>query len=92
MGRRWLVKLSDAVAVLMEDYINSNCYGRWLKAIEVNYYDSGATIRFSLSWGDGEIESYLMGVFNVSNLLFALAILLVFGYLLVDLLKIVARL
>lgn len=89
VGCCWLVKLLDVVVVLMEDYINLNCYGCWLKVIEVNYYDSGVMICFSLSWGDGEIESYLMGVFNVSNLLFVLVILLVFGYLLVDLLKIV---
>ncbi|WP_242414263.1 Mur ligase family protein, partial [Acinetobacter baumannii] len=67
VGRRWLAKLPDAVAVSMEDHINPNCHGRWLKATEVNYHDSGATIRFSSSWGDGEIESHLMGAFNVSN-------------------------
>ncbi|WP_252703608.1 Mur ligase family protein, partial [Shigella flexneri] len=80
VGRRWLAKLPDAVAVSMEDHINPNCHGRWLKATEVNYHDSGATIRFSSSWGDGEIESHLMGAFNVSNLLLALATLLALGY------------
>ncbi len=87
VGRRWLAKLPDAVAVSMEDHINLNCHGRWLKATEVNYHDSGATIRFSSSWGDGEIESHLMGAFNVSNLLLALATLLALGYPLADLLK-----
>ncbi|XNM89532.1 hypothetical protein ACLK1X_00580 [Escherichia coli] len=33
-----------------------------MKATEVNYHDSGATIRFSSSWGDGEIESHLMAL------------------------------
>ncbi len=47
VGRRWLEKLPDAVAVSMEDRINPNCRGRWLKAVEVNYHDSGATIRFA---------------------------------------------
>ncbi|HHI0004046.1 TPA: UDP-N-acetylmuramoyl-L-alanyl-D-glutamate--2,6-diaminopimelate ligase [Escherichia coli] len=92
VGRRWLAKLSDAVAVSMEDHINPNCHGRWLKATDVNYHDSGATIRFSSSWGDGEIESHLMGAFNVSNLLLALATLLALGYPLSDLLKTAARL
>ena len=92
VGRRWLAKLPDAVAVSMEDHINPNCHGRWLKAIDVNYHDSGATIRFSSSWGDGEIESHLMGAFNVSNLLLALATLLALGYPLADLLKTAARL
>lgn len=92
VGRRWLAKLPDAVAVSMEDHINPNCHGRWLKATDVNYHDSGATIRFSSSWGDGEIESHLMGAFNVSNLLLALATLLALGYPLADLLKTAARL
>lgn len=64
----------------MEDHINPNCHGRWLKAVEVNYHDSGATIRFASSPGEGEIESRLMGAFNVSNLLLALATLLALGY------------
>ncbi len=29
VGRRWLAKLPDAVAVSMEDHINPNCHGRW---------------------------------------------------------------
>ena len=72
VGRRWLAKLPDAVAV--------------------NYHDSGATIRFSSSWGEGEIESRLMGAFNVSNLLLALATLLALGYPMAELLKTSARL
>jgi UDP-N-acetylmuramoylalanine-D-glutamate ligase len=87
VGRRWLAKLPDAVAVSMEDHINPNCHGRWLKATAVNYHDSGATIQFDSSWGNGEIESRLMGAFNVSNLLLALATLLALGYPLADLLK-----
>ncbi|MDU7372915.1 MAG: UDP-N-acetylmuramoyl-L-alanyl-D-glutamate--2,6-diaminopimelate ligase [Klebsiella michiganensis] len=44
VGRRWLAKLPDAVAVSMEDHINPNCRGRWLKATAVSYHDSGATL------------------------------------------------
>ena len=58
----------------------------------MNYHDSGATIQFDSSWGKGEIESRLMGAFNVSNLLLALATLLALGYPLADLLKTAARL
>ncbi|EHR0618086.1 UDP-N-acetylmuramoyl-L-alanyl-D-glutamate--2,6-diaminopimelate ligase [Salmonella enterica] len=92
VGRRWLVSLPDAVAVSMEGHINPNCHGRWLKAEAVEYHDRGATIRFASSWGEGEIESRLMGAFNVSNLLLALATLLALGYPLTDLLKTAARL
>ncbi|HEY3588601.1 MAG TPA: UDP-N-acetylmuramoyl-L-alanyl-D-glutamate--2,6-diaminopimelate ligase [Buttiauxella sp.] len=80
VGRNWLARLPDAVAVTMEDNLQPGCRGRWLKATNVRYHDGGATVRFSSSWGDGEIESRLMGAFNVSNVLLALATLLVLGY------------
>ena len=80
VGQRWLSQLPDAVAVTMQDNLQPGCHGRWLKTTAVNYHDNGATIRFSSSWGDGEIESRLMGAFNVSNLLLALATLLSLGY------------
>lgn len=80
VGRRWLEKLPDAVAVTMENNLQPGCHGRWLKATDVDYHDNGATIRFSSSWGEGEIDSRLMGAFNVSNLLVAMATLLALGY------------
>ena len=80
VGQRWLAKLPDAVAVTMQANLQPGCRGRWLKAASVNYHDNGATVHFSSSWGDGEIESSLMGAFNVSNLLLALATLLSLGY------------
>lgn len=92
VGRKWLARLPDAVAVTMENNLQPGCRGRWLKAINVHYHDGGATIPFSSSWGDGEIESRLMGAFNVSNLLLALATLLALGYELADLLQTAERL
>ncbi|EPY2900453.1 UDP-N-acetylmuramoyl-L-alanyl-D-glutamate--2,6-diaminopimelate ligase [Cronobacter sakazakii] len=92
VGRRWLAKLPDAVAVSMENNINPGCHGRWLRADAVEYHDRGATLRFSSSWGDGEIESRLMGAFNVSNLLLALGTLLALGYPLAALLESAPRL
>jgi len=86
VGRRWLGNLPDAVAVSMDDNINPDCHGRWVKAISVEYHDSGATICFASSWGEGEIESRLMGAFNVSNLLLAL------GYPLSELMKTASQL
>lgn len=80
VGHRWLERLPDAVAVSMENTNSTLSHGRWLKAVDVHYHDSGATIRFSSSWGDAEIESRLMGAFNVSNLLLALATLLSLDY------------
>ncbi|MEH2921699.1 UDP-N-acetylmuramoyl-L-alanyl-D-glutamate--2,6-diaminopimelate ligase [Samsonia erythrinae] len=80
VGLRWLSKLPDAVAVTMENNLVPGCRGRWLKAIQIDYHDNGATIAFESSWGHGEIESRLMGAFNVSNMLLALATLLSLGY------------
>ncbi|ARJ41168.1 UDP-N-acetylmuramoyl-L-alanyl-D-glutamate--2,6-diaminopimelate ligase [Pantoea alhagi] len=80
VGRRWLERLPDAVAVTMADNVLPAQHGRWLKATDIHYHDNGATIRFASSWGDGELESRLMGAFNVSNLLLALATLLTLDY------------
>ncbi|MDU3788548.1 MAG: UDP-N-acetylmuramoyl-L-alanyl-D-glutamate--2,6-diaminopimelate ligase, partial [Serratia marcescens] len=77
---RWLAKLPDAIAVTMENNLLPDSHNRWLKATAVRYHDNGATVSFSSSWGDGELESRLMGAFNVSNLLLALATLLALGY------------
>jgi UDP-N-acetylmuramoyl-L-alanyl-D-glutamate--2,6-diaminopimelate ligase len=80
VGRQWLCCLPDAVAVSMENNIQPDYSGRWVLATAVEYHDGGATIHFSSSWGNGKIDSRLMGPFNVSNLLLALATLLTLGY------------
>ncbi|WP_300000055.1 UDP-N-acetylmuramoyl-L-alanyl-D-glutamate--2,6-diaminopimelate ligase [uncultured Cedecea sp.] len=80
IGRQWLNRLPDAVAVSMENTIQPDYSGRWVAARDVEYHDGGALIHFSSSWGDGKIDSRLMGPFNVSNLLLALATLLALGY------------
>lgn len=80
VGRRWLTRLPDAVAVAMDTPLNPDQHGRWLVATQVDYHDSGATIRFDSSWGNGEFESQLMGAFNVSNVLLAMGTLLALGY------------
>jgi len=80
VGRQWLCCLPDAVAVSMENNIQPDYSGRWVLATAVEYHDGGATIHFSSSWGNGKIDSRLMGPFNVSNLLLALATLLALGY------------
>lgn len=92
VGGRWLSQLPDAVAVAMNSPIDTSCHGRWLKAEPVDYHDSGATIRFASSWGNGAIESRLMGAFNVSNLLLALATLLTLDYPLSDLINTAGKL
>ena len=80
VGQKWLLRSPDAVAITMEDKLPQNWQGRYVKAVNVDYHDSGATIRFNSSWGEGEIESTLIGAFNVSNLLCALGTLLALNY------------
>lgn len=80
VGHKWLTHLPDAVAVTMADKLPENWQGRYVQATQINYHDAGATIHFNSSWGEGEIESPLMGAFNVSNLLCALATLLALEY------------
>jgi UDP-N-acetylmuramoyl-L-alanyl-D-glutamate--2,6-diaminopimelate ligase len=86
VGLRWLATLPDAVAVSMEDKIPANWKGRWLVARGVDYHDNGASVNIDSSWGEGQLESRLMGAFNVSNLLVALATLLSLDYPLAQLL------
>ncbi|WP_395756123.1 UDP-N-acetylmuramoyl-L-alanyl-D-glutamate--2,6-diaminopimelate ligase [Edwardsiella ictaluri] len=80
MGLLWLDKLPDAVAVTVTGVLPEGWAGRWLAACSVAYHDGGATIAFDSSWGEGTLNSRLMGEFNVSNLLVALATLLALGY------------
>lgn len=87
VGRRWLAKLPDAVAVSMQNNPQVSGHRRWLKTTAVNYHDNGATIHVVSSWGEGVLESRLLGAFNVSNLMLALATLLSLGYPFNELLK-----
>ncbi|MBI6189255.1 UDP-N-acetylmuramoyl-L-alanyl-D-glutamate--2,6-diaminopimelate ligase [Providencia rettgeri] len=80
IGLKWLQRLPQACAVTMENKIPQDWQGPWLKAMEVEYHDKGATIHFDSSWGNGDFESPLMGAFNVSNLLVAMATLLMMDY------------
>lgn len=79
-GQRWLDKLPQAVAVSVISTLPQSKHNSWLQAIAVNYHLKGADIQFNSSWGGGVIHSQLLGEFNVSNLLLALATMLVLGY------------
>lgn len=87
VGLKWLQRLPQACAVSMEQRIPEQWQGPWLQATAVEYHDRGATIQFTSSWGNGTLESPLMGAFNVSNLLLAMATLLTMDYSLEQLLE-----
>ncbi|WP_425286312.1 UDP-N-acetylmuramoyl-L-alanyl-D-glutamate--2,6-diaminopimelate ligase [Candidatus Fukatsuia endosymbiont of Tuberolachnus salignus] len=80
VGHRWLDKLPDAVAVTMQDKTLVSGRKRWLAAQSISYRTEGVIINFDSSWGTGYLQSRLLGEFNVSNLLIALATLLALDY------------
>ncbi|AEW44313.1 UDP-N-acetylmuramoylalanyl-D-glutamate--2,6-diaminopimelate ligase [Serratia symbiotica str. 'Cinara cedri'] len=87
IGRHWLSKLPDAVVVTMQNNLSLNRHDRWLKATKISYHKNNIILCFTSSWGEGEIVSKLMGLFNINNLLLALATLLALGYQLDELIE-----
>ncbi|WP_109079045.1 UDP-N-acetylmuramoyl-L-alanyl-D-glutamate--2,6-diaminopimelate ligase [Aggregatibacter kilianii] len=91
VGAAWLAEMPGAVAVSA----NANFipqHAKWLKAVDVVFNHKGAKIKFESSWGCGELQSSLIGAFNVSNLLLVTATLLELGYPLSDLVNSVHQL
>lgn len=80
VGKMWLEKLNDAVAVSLIPSPEIKQRTHWLYAKEVSYHSNSATIFFESSWGSGVLDSKLLGEFNVSNLLLSLSTLLVLNY------------
>lgn len=92
VGAKWLTHLPNAVAVSIHNdkSIETNDY--WVYAKKIEYTDEGARVLVATSWGEGVINSRLMGEFNVSNLLIAFACLLKLGYDISALLAVAERL
>ncbi|CAJ0991247.1 UDP-N-acetylmuramoyl-L-alanyl-D-glutamate--2,6-diaminopimelate ligase [Pantoea sp. Nvir] len=80
VGRRWVMTLPNVVAVTIKNNLPLGYRGRWVSANKITYHDNGAYIYFNSSWGAGEINSRLMGSFNISNLLLAFATLRTLDY------------
>lgn len=79
IGAAWLAELPQAVAVSCNANFQPNTE-KWLKATSVQFTQEGAVIEFASSWGNGTLNSPLIGAFNVSNLLLVMATLLALGY------------
>ncbi|WP_081300216.1 UDP-N-acetylmuramoyl-L-alanyl-D-glutamate--2,6-diaminopimelate ligase [Gilliamella sp. Choc5-1] len=82
-GKRWIDKLRDVTAV--------SCQPKSLRQLKslnksyvgvsmIEYHDKGAKIHIDSSWGNAIVNSRLLGEFNVSNLLLAIATLLTLNY------------
>ncbi|MFY1026320.1 UDP-N-acetylmuramoyl-L-alanyl-D-glutamate--2,6-diaminopimelate ligase [Actinobacillus seminis] len=79
VGVQWLAQLPNAIAVSCHpDYQPTQ--KTWLKLTALSFTSKGASIEFTSSWGNGKLESRLIGAFNVSNLLVVTATLLALGY------------
>ncbi|OOF65493.1 UDP-N-acetylmuramoyl-L-alanyl-D-glutamate--2,6-diaminopimelate ligase [Rodentibacter sp. Ppn85] len=79
IGAEWLKSLPNGIAVSCDANFQSNSK-QWLKAVSARFTREGTIIDFTSSWGNGTLNSPLIGAFNVSNLLLAMAALLALGY------------
>lgn len=79
-GLQFIGQLADAVAVSVHGVTASLQQRRFVAATQIQYLQDGTEIEFNSSWGNGKITSHLIGEFNVSNMLMALATLLTLNY------------
>jgi len=78
-ARNWLQQMPQAVVYGIDQQLSEH-QGPYLYATDVKYHPQGITISIHSSWGDGVLSAPLLGKFNVSNLLAALAVMLVLQY------------
>ncbi|MFV0574413.1 MAG: UDP-N-acetylmuramoyl-L-alanyl-D-glutamate--2,6-diaminopimelate ligase [Vibrio sp.] len=78
IGQQWLEKLPDAIAVSLSPLSHSEHKALWAESVE--YADSGIHISLDGSWGKAELRTPLIGAFNASNVMVALATLLSLGF------------
>jgi len=92
VGRRWLAEFPEAIAFGRQPLSATSDGRRYLRAEAERFSSEGVTFSVKSSWGDGRLSSPLLGAFNVSNLLAALASLLAMGFELAELLATAPRL
>ncbi len=78
-AREWLQQMPQAVVYGIDQQLPNHA-GSFLYATDVKYHSQGITISIHSSWGDSVLSAPLLGKFNVSNLLAALAVMLVLQY------------
>lgn len=78
-AREWLLQMPQAVVYGIDQQLPEHP-GPFVYATDVKYHPQGITISIHSSWGDGVLSAPLLGKFNVSNLLAALAVMLVLQY------------
>lgn len=90
-GRKWLNEYNDAVAFSTHSDVSLS-HTQFAYAEAIHYSPDGFQCQIKTSWGDGTLQSQLIGEFNVSNVVGALACLLALGYALEDLLAVAPQL
>lgn len=80
IGLKWIKSLPKACIVSIKQKIPTNFNGSWIKVNKVNIYNKISEIFFSSIWGNGIIQSSLVGYFNISNLMLSIATLLMLNY------------
>ncbi|WP_348666527.1 UDP-N-acetylmuramoyl-L-alanyl-D-glutamate--2,6-diaminopimelate ligase [Arsenophonus symbiont of Ornithomya chloropus] len=80
IGLKWLKKLPKACAVSIKNKIPKDWSGVWVSVEKVYYHDDGSIICFDSSWGKNIFKSPLIGIFNVNNIMLAIATFLMLGY------------
>ncbi|MFC3913320.1 UDP-N-acetylmuramoyl-L-alanyl-D-glutamate--2,6-diaminopimelate ligase [Pseudaeromonas sharmana] len=79
VGRQWLQQIPQAVTYTLLPE-NAPRGSRYVEAVAVRFHDRGFSASLRTSWGQGVLDASLLGQFNVSNVLAALAAMLVLGY------------
>lgn len=77
IGAQWLQEQTDAVAVSIHSPLT---HTKALWAEQVIYSDQGIAITLDGTWGKGVLNVPLIGAFNASNVMLALATLLSLGF------------
>ncbi|MFV0449424.1 MAG: UDP-N-acetylmuramoyl-L-alanyl-D-glutamate--2,6-diaminopimelate ligase [Vibrio sp.] len=77
VGLEWSSKLPHAVGISLKSKPKTE---RALWATQVTYAETGITLSFDGSWGNGELHVPLIGEFNASNVMQAFTSMLCLGF------------
>ncbi|QJC28099.1 UDP-N-acetylmuramoyl-L-alanyl-D-glutamate--2,6-diaminopimelate ligase [Enterobacteriaceae endosymbiont of Plateumaris braccata] len=88
VGYNWFKKLSYnktiAVTTKKNIYVKNNLY---FKVTKINFFKTNTIIEFNSSWGKGIIQIFLIGYFNVINIILSITTLLTLNFSLKDLIN-----
>ncbi|QCI18771.1 UDP-N-acetylmuramoyl-L-alanyl-D-glutamate--2,6-diaminopimelate ligase [Buchnera aphidicola] len=88
-AKNWLKQFSNkyTIAVTIQDDTQKKYSTKWINAIYIKMNGEKTDVKFESSWGKGILSTYLIGKFNIENLLLAMACMLEMNNKLSDLIK-----